>query len=111
MACAPRPRSDYPYVNTIPVEEEAPYPGDRAIERRIKSLIRWNAAAMVVRANKYDPEHRRPHFDLRFPRDDHEVGFNHFFRASYGDQPGDLIYFQGHCLARRCTPALFSKAG
>ena len=44
-----------PYVNTIPAHEEVPYPGDRALERRIKSLIRWNAAAMVVRANKYDP--------------------------------------------------------
>ena len=44
-----------PYVNTIPASEEAPYPGDRAIERRIKSLIRWNAMAMVVRQNKYDP--------------------------------------------------------
>ncbi|HZO57958.1 MAG TPA: pyruvate dehydrogenase (acetyl-transferring), homodimeric type, partial [Bryobacteraceae bacterium] len=43
-----------PYVNTIPVEEEVPYPGDLAMERRIRSLIRWNAAAMVVRANKYD---------------------------------------------------------
>ena len=43
-----------PYVNTIRPEEEVPYPGDRAIERRIKSLIRWNATAMVVRANKYD---------------------------------------------------------
>ena len=44
-----------PYVNTIPVEDEVPYPGDRALERRIKSLIRWNAMAMVVRQNKYDP--------------------------------------------------------
>src|SRR5579875_3424230 len=43
-----------PYLNTIPAHEESPYPGDRALERRIKSLIRWNAAAMVVRANKYD---------------------------------------------------------
>jgi len=43
-----------PYVNTIPAEEEEPYPGDRAIERRIKSLIRWNAMAMVVQANKHD---------------------------------------------------------
>ncbi len=53
-------------MNTIPVHEEVPYPGDRAIERRIKSLIRWNAAAMVVRANKYDAEHRRTYLDLRF---------------------------------------------
>ncbi len=52
---APAPRVNTPYVNTIPVHEEVPYPGDRALERSIKSLIRWNAAAMVVRANKYDP--------------------------------------------------------
>jgi hypothetical protein len=44
-----------PYINTVPLEEEVPYPGDREIERRIKSLNRWNAMAMVVRANKYDP--------------------------------------------------------
>ena len=44
-----------PYLNTIPVEEESPYPGDRELERRIKSIVRWNALAMVVRANKYDP--------------------------------------------------------
>ena len=60
-----------PYINTIPVEEEVPYPGDRAIERRIKSLIRWNAMAMVVRANKHDPGHRRPHFHLRLARHAH----------------------------------------
>ena len=53
-----------PYVNTIPVEEEVPYPGDREMERRIKSLIRWNAAAMVVRAEQVRPQHRRPHLDL-----------------------------------------------
>ena len=47
-------RVNTPYVNTIPPEEEVPYPGDRALERRIKSLVRWNAVAMVVRANKYD---------------------------------------------------------
>ena len=48
-------RLNTPYINTVPVWEEVPYPGDREIERRIKSLVRWNAMAMVVRANKYDP--------------------------------------------------------
>src|SRR5574341_1044043 len=85
-----------PYVNTIPVSEEAPFPGDRAIERRIKSIVRWNAMAMVVRANKYDPGiggHISTYASLATLV---EVGFNHFFHAAYGDQPGDLVYFQGH---------------
>ncbi|HJZ95217.1 MAG TPA: hypothetical protein VKE70_01845, partial [Candidatus Solibacter sp.] len=85
-----------PYVNTIPASEEVPYPGDRAMERRIKSLIRWNAMAMVVRQNKYDAGiggHISTYASLATLL---EVGFNHFFHASYGDQPGDLVYFQGH---------------
>ncbi len=94
-----------PYVNTIPASEEVPYPGDRAIERRIKSLVRWNAMAMVVRANKYDPGiggHISTFASLATLV---EVGFNHFFRASYGDQPGDLIYFQGHA-----SPGIYARA-
>jgi len=100
---APRVRS--PYVNTIPAHEEVPYPGDRALERRIKSLIRWNAAAMVVRANKYDPNiggHISTYASLARLS---EVGFNHFFHASYGDQPGDLVYYQGHA-----SPGVYSRA-
>ena len=62
-------RWNTPYINTIPPEEEVAYPGDRAIERRIKSLVRWNATAMVVRANKYDAEHRRPPGHLRVAGD------------------------------------------
>lgn len=94
-----------PYVNTIPVEEQVPYPGDRALERRLKSLIRWNAAAMVARANKYDPNiggHISSYASLATLT---EVGFNHFFRASIGDQPGDLVYFQGHS-----SPGFYSRA-
>jgi pyruvate dehydrogenase E1 component len=94
-----------PYVNTIPASEEAPYPGDRAMERRIKSLIRWNAMAMVVRQNKYDPGiggHISTYASLATLL---EVGFNHFFHASYGDQPGDLIYFQGHA-----SPGVYARA-
>src|SRR5579862_5577946 len=85
-----------PYINTIPPEAEVPYPGDRAMERRIKSIIRWNAMAMVHRQNKKDPGiggHISTYSSLATLM---EVGFNHFFHASYGDQPGDLIYFQGH---------------
>jgi len=94
-----------PYVNTIPVEEEVPYPGDRQIERRIKSLIRWNAMAMVARANKYDDGiggHISTYASLATLV---EVGFNHFFHASYGDQPGDFVYFQGHA-----SPGIYARA-
>jgi pyruvate dehydrogenase E1 component len=94
-----------PYVNTIPVEEQVPYPGDRALERRLKSLIRWNALAMVVRANKYDHGiggHISTYASLATLV---EVGFNHFFRAAYGDQPGDLVYFQGHA-----SPGFYARA-
>ncbi len=94
-----------PYVNTIPAHEEVPYPGDRAIERRIKSLIRWNAAAMVVRANKYDPNiggHISTYASLATVS---EVGFNHFFRGSIDGQPGDLVYYQGHA-----SPGVYARA-
>ncbi len=94
-----------PYVNTIPVEQEVPYPGDRALERRIKSLIRWNAMAMVHRQNKKDAGiggHISTYSSLATLL---EVGFNHFFHASYGDQPGDFIYFQGHS-----SPGVYARA-
>jgi pyruvate dehydrogenase E1 component len=94
-----------PYVNTIPPEEQLPYPGDREIERKIKSIIRWNAMAMVVRANKYDPGiggHISTYASLATLV---EVGFNHFFHGSYGGQPGDLVYFQGHA-----SPGIYARA-
>ncbi|HTA41762.1 MAG TPA: pyruvate dehydrogenase (acetyl-transferring), homodimeric type [Bryobacteraceae bacterium] len=93
------------YINTIPAEEELPYPGDRALERRIKSLTRWNAAAMVSHQNKYDSGiggHISTYSSLATLL---EVGFNHFFHGSYGDQPGDLIYFQGHA-----SPGVYARA-
>src|SRR5580658_2129456 len=94
-----------PYINTIPVEEEVPYPGDRAIERRIKSLIRWNAMAMVVRANKHDSGiggHISTYASLATLA---EVGHNHFFHGRHGDQPGDFVYFQGHA-----SPGEYARA-
>jgi pyruvate dehydrogenase E1 component len=94
-----------PYVNTIPVEEEAPYPGDRGLERRLKSLIRWNAMAMVHRQNKKDPGiggHISTYSSLATLL---EVGFNHFFHARYGDLPGDFVYFQGHA-----SPGVYARA-
>ncbi len=94
-----------PYANTIRVEDEVPYPGDREIERRLKSLIRWNAMAMVHRQNKEDAGiggHISTYSSLAALL---EVGFNHFFHASYGDQPGDLVYFQGHA-----SPGVYARA-
>ncbi|HEV3040946.1 MAG TPA: pyruvate dehydrogenase (acetyl-transferring), homodimeric type [Candidatus Angelobacter sp.] len=94
-----------PYVNTIPIEEEAPYPGDRTLERRIESLVRWNAMAMVHHQNKRDQGiggHISTYSSLATLL---EVGFNHFFHATYGDQPGDFVYFQGHA-----SPGVYARA-
>ncbi|MBZ5628115.1 MAG: pyruvate dehydrogenase (acetyl-transferring), homodimeric type [Acidobacteriia bacterium] len=94
-----------PYVNTIPVDEEEPYPGDRALERRIKSLIRWNALAMVHHQNKRDPGIGGHISTYSSVATLFEVGFNHFFRANYDDQPGDFVYFQGHA-----SPGIYARA-
>jgi pyruvate dehydrogenase E1 component len=105
LGVQPPLRWNTPYVNTIPPEEEAAYPGDRAIERRIKSLVRWNATAMVVRANKYDANiggHLATYASLATLL---EVGYNHFFHGSYGEMPGDFVYFQGHA-----SPGVYSRA-
>ncbi len=98
-------RFNTPYLNTIPVAAEVPYPGDREMERRIKSIIRWNALAMVVRANKYDPNIGGHISTYASQATFMEVAFNHFFRGSYGDQPGDMIYFQGHA-----SPGVYARA-
>ncbi|MBA3973178.1 MAG: pyruvate dehydrogenase (acetyl-transferring), homodimeric type [Candidatus Solibacter sp.] len=94
-----------PYVNTIPASEEVPYPGDRDIERTIKSLVRWNAVAMVVRANKFDEGIGGHISTFASSATLVEVGMNHFFRGSIGGQPGDLVYFQGHA-----SPGVYSRA-
>ena len=98
-------KQNTPYVNTIPLEEQVSYPGDREIEYRIGNFVRWNAMAMVTRANKYDPNiggHISTYASLATLV---EVGFNHFFKARYDDQPGDFIYFQGHA-----SPGIYSRA-
>ncbi len=85
-----------PYVNTIPPEREAQLPGDAAVERRLRSIIRWNAMAMVLRANQESSElggHIATYQSLATL---YEVGFNHFWRAPSDDFAGDLVYFQGH---------------
>jgi pyruvate dehydrogenase E1 component len=93
------------YRNTIPRHEEVPYPGDRAIEKKVESLIRWNAMAMVHKQNKKDAGiggHIATYSSLATLL---EVGFNHFFHAKYGQQPGDFIYFQGHA-----SPGVYARA-
>jgi pyruvate dehydrogenase E1 component len=94
-----------PYLNTIPVEDEVPYPGDRVLERRIKSFVRWNAVAMVVRANKYDEGIGGHISTFASSATLVEVGMNHFFRGSINSQPGDLVYFQGHA-----SPGMYARA-
>ncbi len=98
-------RTTTDYINTIPVEQEVPYPGDRSMERQIKNLIRWNAMAMVSHQNKLDDGiggHIATYSSLATLV---EVGFNHFFRSKIGDQPGDLVYFQGHA-----SPGIYARA-
>jgi pyruvate dehydrogenase E1 component len=94
-----------PYHNTIPRHDEVPYPGDRNLERRIEALIRWNAMAMVHGQNKKDAGiggHISTYSSLATLL---EVGFNHFFHAKYGEQPGDFVYFQGHA-----SPGVYARA-
>ncbi|HUY82178.1 MAG TPA: pyruvate dehydrogenase (acetyl-transferring), homodimeric type [Acidobacteriaceae bacterium] len=94
-----------PYMNTIPRHEEELYPGDLKMERRVESLIRWNAMAMVHGQNKKDAGiggHISTYSSLATLL---EVGYNHFFHAKYGDQPGDFIYFQGHA-----SPGVYARA-
>jgi pyruvate dehydrogenase E1 component len=94
-----------PYINSIPRDQEVPYPGDRLIERHIKNYVRWNALAMVVRANKYDDAiggHISTYASLATLI---EVGQHHFFHGSYDGQPGDFIYYQGHA-----SPGMYARA-
>src|SRR5262245_53519133 len=77
------PKLNTPFVNTINVEDEVPYPGDRTVERHIKSILRWNAMAMVVQQNKKDPGIGGHISTYASQATLMEVGFNHFFRASY----------------------------
>ena len=94
-----------PYVNTIPVEEQPPYPGDRGIERINKSLIRWNAMSMVVRANRESDGIGGHISTYASSANLYEVGFNHFFRCRSKEYGGDLVYFQGHA-----SPGIYARA-
>ena len=94
-----------PYINTISPEEEFKSPGDQNLERKIRSLIRWNAAAMVVRANKKNPELGGHIGTFASAATLYDVGMNHFWRAKNNKFGGDLIYFQGHS-----APGMYARA-
>ena len=95
-----------PYINTIPVSEQPAFPGNRELERRIKSIIRWNAMAMVVRANKRGGGVGGHISTFASSATLYEVAFNHFFRGRGEDgYSGDIIYFQGHA-----SPGMYSRA-
>jgi pyruvate dehydrogenase E1 component len=93
------------YINTIPVSEQVPYPGNRELERRIKSLVRWNAMAMVVRANREEDGIGGHISTFASAATLYEVGFNHFFRGPDHECGGDLVYFQGHA-----SPGIYARA-
>ena len=106
LRSAPRPQPGLttPYINTISSACQAPYPGDRDLERRIKSIIRWNAMAMVVKANS--TTNVGGHISsFASSATLYEVAFNHFFRGRTEDFPGDIVYFQGHA-----APGMYARA-
>lgn len=94
-----------PYINTISKDKQSPYPGNREIERMIKSLIRWNAMAMVVKANKNENGiggHISTYASVATLL---EVAFNHFFKGNGDNLDGDMVYFQGHA-----APGIYARA-
>ena len=93
------------YLNTIPLTKQEPYPGDQALESRIRSFIRWNAMAMVVHANRKSTELGGHIASFASAATLFDVGFNHFFRATNDSQEGDLVFFQGHS-----APGIYARA-
>ncbi len=93
------------YINTIPVHDESRSPGDSAIEWKIRSLIRWNALAMVVRANRKPGDLGGHIASFASSATLYDVGFNHFWRAPHDGHPGDLLYIQGHS-----SPGIYARA-
>lgn len=94
-----------PYINSIPTEQQAPLQGDHYMERRIRSLIRWNALAMVMRANQTDDELGGHISSFASSATLYDVGFNHFFKAPNEYHGGDLIFYQGHS-----APGIYARA-
>ena len=94
-----------PYINTIAPSAQPPYPGNRDVERRIKSLVRWNAMAMVVRANKGDGTLGGHIATFASSATLYEIGFNHFFHGPDHPDGSDQVYLQGHA-----SPGIYSRA-
>jgi len=94
-----------PYINTIPADQQPPFPGSQELERRIKSLVRWNALAMVVRANKLSEGIGGHISTYASAATLYEVGFNHFFRGKGESTEGDIVYFQGHA-----APGVYARS-
>ncbi|WP_336940585.1 pyruvate dehydrogenase (acetyl-transferring), homodimeric type [Vibrio cholerae] len=93
------------YINTIPAAQESAYPGDTTIERRIRSIIRWNAIMIVLRASKKDLELGGHMASFQSSAAFYETCFNHFFRAPNEKDGGDLVYYQGHI-----SPGIYARA-
>jgi pyruvate dehydrogenase E1 component len=93
------------YCNTIPVEKEITSPGDIALERKIRSIVRWNAMAMVMKANDNDEGLGGHIASFASSATLYDVGFNHFFRGNDGETLGDLVYFQGHV-----SPGMYARS-
>jgi pyruvate dehydrogenase E1 component len=103
---APVPYSaNTPYLNTIPPDREPKYPGDRAVEHALRSMIRWNAVALVLRANKESSELGGHIASFQSAATLYDVGFNHFWHGSSDGHAGDLVYFQGHS-----APGFYARA-
>ncbi len=100
-----QPARGTPYVNTIPVDRQPAFPGDLAIEERLASIMRWNALAMVVRANQAYGELGGHIASYASAADLFEVGFNHFFRAGPDSSSGDLVFYQPHS-----APGVYARA-
>ncbi|MFN7551237.1 MAG: alpha-ketoglutarate dehydrogenase [Pseudomonadota bacterium] len=100
-----QPRRNTPYVNTIALEDQPPFPGQLEIEQRLAAIMRWNALAMVVRANAKHGELGGHIASYASAADLFEVGFNHFFRARRDGFGGDLVYFQPHS-----APGVYARA-
>ncbi|GAB2972662.1 pyruvate dehydrogenase (acetyl-transferring), homodimeric type [Nocardioides montaniterrae] len=94
-----------PYVNTIPVDAEVPHPGDLELETKIRSAVRWNAMAMVLRANKDSTELGGHLSSFQSAATLYDVGFEHFWHAPSEENGGDLVYVQGHC-----SPGIYARA-
>ena len=93
------------YVNTIHPQDEPPHPGDRKMEQAIRRAVRWNAAAIVVKANKHSSELGGHIASFQSAATLYDTGFMHFWHAANESHGGDLVYFQGHC-----SPGIYARA-